>query len=959
MRPSGLPFAKAVRAIATMVAAALWLSGINALPALAQEMPELFPAPPIPSNARPFGMMTGEVEIDSGPVARGLDRFRLYLPDGTAIEVERSGMERRGAKDMVWRGTVANVEDSRVVLTLKQGVMAGSVTIGEIEYELRPRAGGRHILREREPEQDGWDHHIRVPGGQGAHGPDQGAGPGQDGATGPQASAADTTEQIHLLSVYTAQARLDAGGTAAIEATIQSWVDYANTAFIDSIMTPRYVLVGTAEIAYSDSGNLGTDLVWVRTSQEVAALRNSYGADMVSLIVKDTGFGCGGIGYVQASPGPGFREWAFQATEVDCPGGVFAHEHGHNLGMEHDPANAGTTPDAASFPWSFGHYVDGQFRTIMSYSNPCALGCNRIAKFSNPDISHNGQSTGIAGQRDNAQTGDATGPIAANFFAAVAPGVVNLRISQGSDDAEESGVDGSVDLTGSPDLELVNDGAARGDQVVGLRFIGAGIPPGATITKAFIEFEADETNDAVADLAIQAEYSANAAPFATTTRNLSDRLTSIASVDWPVPAWNTVSEKHWTPDLSTLVQEVVDHPGWQLNNALAFIITGSGRRTAEAYEGEAQNAPLLHVEFSTDPVNNNPPLAAFTFNAADLSVNFTDTSSDSDGSVTAWSWTFGDGGASAQRNPSHNYAAAGSYSVALTVTDNDGATDSTSRSVTVTAPPNNPPTAAFDVITSGLAANFTDRSSDSDGTVASWTWDFGDGQGSTAPSPSHGYAADGTYSVRLTVTDNDGSSDSQSRSVTVTASKGPPQVTIETPAGNTAVSAATTSQDFSGLAEDNDGSVAQVQYRLNGAAWQTATGTASWSFTVSPLQAGDNQVEVRALDDGGAVSPTPYPSRTITRNAGSCVVLGKIARQMSNGADGSGFVYLLKTASAVPSQGYYFKIPPGFELLERLAVIPALRKSMTVRVTGSEDCASGNGWRFGGALRQVELFGTF
>jgi vibriolysin len=91
---------------------------------------------------------------------------------------------------------------------------------------------------------------------------------------------------------------------------------------------------------------------------------------------------------------------------------------------------------------------------------------------------------------------------------------------------------------------------------------------------------------------------------------------------------------------------------------------------------------------------------------------------------------------------------------------------------------NNPPSASFSVSTSGLTANFTDTSTDSDGTIASRSWSFGDGGTSTATNPSHTYAASGTYTVSLTVTDDDGATDSTSQSVTVTGGGGGTWVTI-------------------------------------------------------------------------------------------------------------------------------------------------------------------------------------
>ncbi len=85
---------------------------------------------------------------------------------------------------------------------------------------------------------------------------------------------------------------------------------------------------------------------------------------------------------------------------------------------------------------------------------------------------------------------------------------------------------------------------------------------------------------------------------------------------------------------------------------------------------------------------------------------------------------------------------------------------------------NQPPVANFSFTTSGLTANFTDSSTDSDGTIASHSWTFGDGGTSTATNPSHTYAAAGTYSVTETVTDNGGAQNSKTEQVTVSSGGG-------------------------------------------------------------------------------------------------------------------------------------------------------------------------------------------
>jgi PKD repeat protein len=182
--------------------------------------------------------------------------------------------------------------------------------------------------------------------------------------------------------------------------------------------------------------------------------------------------------------------------------------------------------------------------------------------------------------------------------------------------------------------------------------------------------------------------------------------------------------------------------------------------------GGVSNAVTKSVTVTA--LNNVAPTANFSFSTNGLTATFTDSSSDSDGTIASRAWNFGDGGTSTAASPSHAYSAGGTYSVQLTVTDNGGATNSITKSVTVTAPVNNPPTANFSFTSSGLTATFADSSTDSDGTITSRSWNFGDGSTSTATSPSHTYAAAGTYSVQLTVTDNGGATNSVTKSVVVT-----------------------------------------------------------------------------------------------------------------------------------------------------------------------------------------------
>ncbi len=383
----------------------------------AQAQIKLFRQSPVPTTPGRHARLAHIGDLDEGAVSMGPEELTIEVPEKSALSVRRVGMERRGTRNMVWRGRLQSQRGSHVTLTFHEGVLFGHIQSGSDIYIIRPQ-GGRTVIESLDthsfpPE---WGHdpathgHEMVPPVTGGDTIQESTAPAAPGAT------ADGTVQIALMSVYTPQARAAAGGTAQIQARIQAAVDQANTAFINSNMIARYFLAHTEEVAYNDSGDIIADLNWVTLNAAVASLRNTYAADMVSLIVANGGPYCG-VGWVQRNPGTGFASYAFQTTDVDCLSNqTLAHEHGHNLGFEHDPASAGIAPSGASYPWSFGHYVNGSFRTIMSY-DVCTVSCPRVLHFSNPDVLYNGMPTGVLDQRDNAQTGDLTAAIVANFRA--------------------------------------------------------------------------------------------------------------------------------------------------------------------------------------------------------------------------------------------------------------------------------------------------------------------------------------------------------------------------------------------------------------------------------------------------------------------------------------------------------------------------------------------------------------
>jgi hypothetical protein len=69
---------------------------------------------------------------------------------------------------------------------------------------------------------------------------------------------------------------------------------------------------------------------------------------------------------------------------------------------------------------------------------------------------------------------------------------------------------------------------------------------------------------------------------------------------WQPAPWLTVVQSNAlqrTPDLTTLVQAIVSRPGWVKDNAMAFLFTGTGHRTANAYEQVGGAPPRLTITY--------------------------------------------------------------------------------------------------------------------------------------------------------------------------------------------------------------------------------------------------------------------------------------------------------------------------------------------------------------------------
>lgn len=146
-----------------------------------------------------------------------------------------------------------------------------------------------------------------------------------------------------------------------------------------------------------------------------------------------------------------------------------------------------------------------------------------------------------------------------------------------------------------------------GESVVsGFRFQTLNIPSNAKILSATLEFEsASASISTLSPLRIRVENTGDSAPFQAATSNFGSRSLSSSYIQWNnLDPWLT-GLKYTSPDISSLLQGVIDRSDWCGGNSMSFFLDGADKRLISTFEAGAEQAAKLNVTYDASALTGS------------------------------------------------------------------------------------------------------------------------------------------------------------------------------------------------------------------------------------------------------------------------------------------------------------------------------------------------------------------
>ena len=120
------------------------------------------------------------------------------------------------------------------------------------------------------------------------------------------------------------------------------------------------------------------------------------------------------------------------------------------------------------------------------------------------------------------------------------------------------------------------------------------------------------TNSDATSLTLKGQLIGNAPTFTSTSGNISSRALTTASTAWTPSTWSSGSDYN-SPDISAVVQEIVNQGAWASGTVWRSSSPGTGHRASQAYDTDPSTAAQLVVTYT---VSAAPTVANLAGDAA-------------------------------------------------------------------------------------------------------------------------------------------------------------------------------------------------------------------------------------------------------------------------------------------------------------------------------------------------------
>jgi hypothetical protein len=282
--------------------------------------------------------------------------LRIALPNGKDVTCTFDQGQRK-KRSAVMNGTVdGSSPGDRCDILVEGGRISGDIDISSGRYRILP-VGQGDVHAVVEVKSEAYPNEAESPPVPRAAAPDERPRAVEEDrelcdARPAPGQAPKTFGPVRVMILYTPAAR---ASSANIQSDIRLLMDQLKQAFsLDRTggnFSVSVELANAQEVRYAESASMDTDLDRLTNPRDpvlgyIHGLRDRYGADLVHLLIKVQPGGPCGIGWLNAPMSIASAATAFSVSDRECAinNYSFAHELGHNFGMNHDRAVVNNAP---------------------------------------------------------------------------------------------------------------------------------------------------------------------------------------------------------------------------------------------------------------------------------------------------------------------------------------------------------------------------------------------------------------------------------------------------------------------------------------------------------------------------------------------------------------------------------------------------------------------------------------